>query len=98
MHAGCVLCAPPILPAASDPPTSDPPDLFFRLARVYRQNEQLMQELARSRSRITEALRYLSQPDANRVLGQARLSQLRARRSNLLCRLRANRIEVRGLI
>jgi hypothetical protein len=84
----------------------DPPDTsrkpisghFFRLVRIFLDNEVLLKELARSRDAIEQARCYLASPGTNPALGQARLTQLRLKRHGLLCLLRANRHEVRRIL
>jgi hypothetical protein len=71
-------------------PTSNP---FERLVQILRMNERLLGELQRLNGRLEEARDYLARPGGNVALGMAVLGRAKRRRSAVLCRLRAQRIE-----
>lgn len=98
-HAACAL-GPPAATRQGPHLYRDEqsPGLSLRLIQIYSRNEQFLKELARSRQAIEQAIAYLSQPAANPVLGRARLTQLRQKRSALLGFLRAHRLEVRQIL
>lgn len=69
------------------------PNPFEQLVRILRMNERLLGELQRLNGRLDQARDYLVRPGANVVLGMATLARAKQRRSAVLCRLRAHRIE-----
>lgn len=74
-----------------------PCDFLSRLAELFVANEDLTAELGELRKKLDSAREYLGSPLANLALAEARLSQLRAKHSAALTRLRANRIQSRRL-
>ena len=74
-----------------------PPDHFGRIVALMKSNERLLKALAATRSQAAEAFAYLESPGGNRALGEARLDQLRAKRSGLLSLLRSNRLEAHAI-
>lgn len=74
------------------------PGPFHRLVQIYRENERLLGELDTVRSRTRDALTYRSRSGGTAVLADARLAQLRAKRSGLLALLRSNRIEALDIL
>jgi hypothetical protein len=69
------------------------PNPFERLVQILKMNERLLGELQRLNGRLGEARDYLVRPGCNVVLGMATLARAKRRRSAVLCRLRAHRIE-----
>ena len=69
-----------------------------RLAQLMNSNERLMDELAASRLRISDARAYLDVPGCNVRFGEAHLERCRTRHSGILAQLRANRIEALQLL
>jgi hypothetical protein len=64
-----------------------------RLAQLMNSNERLMDELATSRLRISDARAALDVPGCNVRFGEAHLERSRIKHSGILAQLRANRIE-----
>ncbi len=79
-------------------PSDRPDNDFGRMVRLVQSNEQLFAALQANRVGVAEVRAYLARPDANAVLGRARLERLKAKHSAVLARLRANRIEARQLL
>jgi hypothetical protein len=69
------------------------PNPFERLVQILRMNERLLGELHRLNGRLEEARDYLARSGCNVVLGMATLDRAKRRRSAVLCRLRAHRME-----
>ena len=69
-----------------------------RLAQLVNSNERLMDELATSRLRVSDARAYLDAPGCNARFGEAHLDRCRVRHSGILAQLRANRIEALRLL
>jgi hypothetical protein len=69
-----------------------------RLAQLMNSNERLMDELATSRLRVSDARAYLDVPGCNLRFGEAHLDRCRTRHSGILSQLRANRIEALRLL
>ena len=69
------------------------PNPFARLVQILKMNERLLGELQRLNGQLEEARDYLVRPGCNVVLGMATLDRAKRRRSAVLCRLRAHRIE-----
>ena len=76
-------------------PADEPsePNPFERLVQILKLNERLLGELQRLNGRLDQARDYLVRPACNVVLGMATLDRVKRRRSAVLCRLRAHRIE-----
>ncbi len=74
------------------------PNAFERLVQIFRLNERFLEDLQRLNGQLQEARDYLIRPQCNVVLGMARLDRVKRRRSLVLCRLRANRIEADGIL
>jgi len=66
---------------------------FAKLVQILKWNECLLGDLQRWNGQLEEARDYLVRPGSNVVLGMATLERAKRRRSAVLCRLRANRIE-----
>jgi hypothetical protein len=69
-----------------------------RLSQLMNSNERLMDDLATSRLRISDARAYLDVPGCNVRFGEAHLERCRTRHSGILAQLRANRIEALQLL
>jgi hypothetical protein len=80
----------PVAPAVANP--------LERLAQLVIANDRLIDDLARSRSRIIAALTYLDEPGCNSRFGSAHLERCRNRHALILAQLRANRIEALRLL
>lgn len=89
-----------IPPITSPAPAVDPdgPNPFERLVRLVRSNEALLSTLQDVKVATLRARAYLADPGCNVALGTAQVERLRRRRSAVLCRLRANRIEASHLL
>jgi len=75
-----------------------PPGNFAHLVDLYRDNGRIFRELAATRAGLDAALAYLSGPHGRGPVARVHFERLRSRRSALLARLRANRIEARRLL
>ena len=69
-----------------------------RIVQIIRSNAELYERLDRLVERIAGVRRYLVRPDCNTVLARAELARLKSNYSAVLIRLRANRVEARGLL
>src|SRR5262249_55576894 len=67
--------------------------IFESLVRIVHSNERLFKDLETLSVKIRRARAYLAEPGCNRILGNANLGRLRAKRSGTLAQLRTNRIE-----
>ncbi len=89
------LMLPPI---PTRPPESVEPNPLERLTQLVQANDQLLEDLATSRTRIVAALVYLDDPGCNARFGSAHLERCRTRHSGILAQLRANRVEALHLL
>lgn len=81
-------------PASPSPQTTP----FHRLVCLTRSTDRLLAELAHLTRQRDDTLVYLAKPEANAVLGIARLEQIKRKRSLVLCQLRANRIAAKEFL
>ena len=71
---------------------------FGRLVQLVQVNERLIADLDQLGRRQADARAYLSRSDCNLKLGTALVAFLKAKRSGILCQLRANRIEAEQIV
>jgi hypothetical protein len=75
-----------------------PANPLERIVQIIRSNAELYERLDRLVERIAGVRRYLARSDCNALLARAELARLKSNYSAVLTRLRANRVEARGLL